>query len=877
MSSLEQARGGAAGSLTGKLTEPTIDDAMVRVRTPRPSVSSSLHLPSIFLLAALLGLVGLLLLARSDRGGQGGLRDGSYGPWMLAVGGQALASAGHALRGELPPFLVFSAVNALQIAVLSLLALGARRMLGGWAPGWLAALPPALWLTACLVPGFLESQRGRVVLFSPVSLGLLGLALRDLLLVHHRQGLRSALDLAAVLAVVMLAFLALFLDVLLAPGLLIDGWGVIGTAGGLLLASFAVALPFLFLAIRRETERAAVEAGRRAALAAGRAEVARLHQGLPAIIFLCAVQPDGTARLSYRSGDVEAVMGWTEAALLAPGGPFDRPGPDGVTPRAHRRALMRRTLEAGVGRAEWLLPLPGGDHRHLRVETRLLGPAAGGGMEVAGYLRDTTEERRSAARAMAASRLASLGEMGVGIAHEVKQPLQAMSLAAELAIMALPPDAPPRVRSKLDTILQEAGRAAGTIEHLRRFARGVPEGAVPEAFALAGPVHDALRLVRGALAEAGVRVEIAVGEERALGVPALLEQVLVSLLLNARDALAEATPGAARHVRIVTEAAPPGQVALVVEDTGGGIPAEILPRLFEPFVTTKAPDRGRGLALAAAHGLMQAQGGGLSGDNAGAGARFTLTLPRAPLPRTRRRALRGGPSGRGAGPLLAGGQHLGQAAQDGGARVRAADVPQNEPKRRLLVVVRRGGARRRVGVHFRQKRLHGDAQRICRVVEQGHGNPVAADLVLGQLLDREPQAVGETAAGNARALARGAQPRTHASINGGDAALVEAGRPAGLRLGQRLLGDDVHAGNLNPGYRRPGRRLAMARNPSMTARKRRRCSNFVDFRRLFMSVDAHDLVTIPPCKLDAFRGLLTHPMHNRCVGCSKMTASYGCA
>lgn len=574
-----------------------------------------------------MGLLGFVLLARADPGGAG-RHDGSHGPWLLAVLAQSLACIGHALRGELPPLLVFSFVNALQILVGALLALGARRLLGPQVPGWFAALPSVLWLLACLVPGFMETQRARLGLYALLCLSLLGLALRDLLTFHARQGLRSALDLAVALGLWILAFFAIWGEALIAPRPLSGGWGVVGTAAGVAAATFAAALPFLMLAIRREMERAALEAARHAALAAGRAEVTRLHESLPTIIFLRTVQPDGTSRLTYRGGDVAAVTGWTEARFFGASGPLDIPGPDAITPRAHHQAQLQRTLREGMAKAEWPLRQPDDSHRHIRMETRLLGPAPGGGSEVVGYMRDTTQERLVEARAMASSRLASLGEMGIGLAHEVKQPLQALSLAAEIALTSLPDDAPPRVRRKLDLILQEAERAAGIVEHLRRFARGAPEHAAAETFALASPVEDALRLVQGTLSEAGVTVEVAIGAERAVGVPVLLEQVLVSLLLNARDALAGCEPGAPRVLRIASTAAVEGEVALVVEDTGGGIPPDILPRLFEPFATSKGPDRGRGLALAAAHGIMQAQGGRLAGTNAESGARFTLTLPR---------------------------------------------------------------------------------------------------------------------------------------------------------------------------------------------------------------------------------------------------------
>jgi two-component system C4-dicarboxylate transport sensor histidine kinase DctB len=131
------------------------------------------------------------------------------------------------------------------------------------------------------------------------------------------------------------------------------------------------------------------------------------------------------------------------------------------------------------------------------------------------------------------------------------------------------------------------------------------------------------------LDEAGVEVQVALGEPplRVLGVAVLLEQVLVSLLLNARDALAVLSPGAPRRLWIAAEPVSDHQVKLTVADTGGGIDAALLPRLFEPFATTKGPDRGRGLGLATAHGLVRSMDGTLCGANGVQGAIFTLTMP----------------------------------------------------------------------------------------------------------------------------------------------------------------------------------------------------------------------------------------------------------
>ena len=390
----------------------------------------ALDTPTLQMLSAMAGLAGALLLAR---GGAQATRDDGDGAWpalLAATVLQAAASLGQALRGELPPFVVFSVVKALQILTLACLWLGVRRISGRRQSLWLAAVPPSIWLVACLLPGFITSQQARIALFAPLSLVLMAGVVRDLLRLHRREGLRAALDLALIVGLVALGLVGPYVEALLIPRPFGNGWGIVGRIAALLLAIYGVTLPFLILAMRRERERATLEARRAEAIASGRAEVERLHQRLPAIIFLREFRPDSSFHLIYRGGDMGGVSGWPAERLAAPDGPLSGPSPDGWTLEAH----MRRALQLGMAQEEWRLVQPDGSYRTFRSQTRPLGHTADGGVELVGYTLDVTQERLADARAIAAMRLASLGEMGKGLAHEVKQPLQALSLAAEVAL-----------------------------------------------------------------------------------------------------------------------------------------------------------------------------------------------------------------------------------------------------------------------------------------------------------------------------------------------------------------------------------------------------------------------------------------------------------
>ncbi len=597
-----------------------------------PSIAggmASLHTASILFAGGVIGLVGSLLLLRScvlDRSQDRAATVPAV--WIGAPLVQAAATFGNAFRGQLPEVFVFSALNALQVLAVSLLWLGVRRMAGRATPAWMAAMPPTLWLAACLVPGFLASLPMRVTVIGSLICGLLAWTVMDLLVVHRSHRLRSARDLAAIVGLVAVSLVVLFLTALLIPRQPGGVWAVVTPTTAIVVALYGTMLPLLILGIWREQERAEEGARRAQALEAGRAEVQRLHDGLPVIIFLRAVQPDGSSRLIYRGGDLEGVTGWPAERLRGETSLQSLSGPENPSLEEHLRAALRDGSAVTV----WRLRQPTGLPRTMRTYSHALQRFPDGTTEIVGYILDITAERAVEARAMAAARLASLGEMGSGLAHEIKQPLQALSLAAETAALAARRGDLDVVTRNLDCVAEEAQRAASIVEHLRRFARGMPAGAQPSPLSLAEPVEGALRLAACVLRNIGAEVEVSLGTPpvMAVGDAIALEQVLLSLLTNARDALLGQPPGMRRRVRITAARSCDGAALLEVADTGGGIAPEILPRLFEPFATTKSPDRGLGLGLSTSYGLIRSLGGTISASNGPEGAVVTLKLPGVP-------------------------------------------------------------------------------------------------------------------------------------------------------------------------------------------------------------------------------------------------------
>ena len=293
-------------------------------------------------------------------------------------------------------------------------------------------------------------------------------------------------------------------------------------------------------------------------------------------------------------------------------------------------------MRCGSAVHEWRMRQPDGSFTWIRTHMRRLSQRPDGGGEVVGYRVNITAERAAEARSLAAARLASLGEMAASLAHEMRQPLAVITLSVENAQRALARGDIAAAAPRLQRARDQALRAGTMIEHLRRFARGTEEAAPLAPVGLDLAVEGALALVGGALREAGIAVELELGTPPAvvLGHLVPLEQVLVNLLGNARDAMASLPPGARRRVRILAESAAGPQrdmVLLSVADSGGGVaPEAVLPRLFEPFVSTKGSERGTGLGLSICHGLVTAMGGTIAAANDAEGAVFRLALPVAP-------------------------------------------------------------------------------------------------------------------------------------------------------------------------------------------------------------------------------------------------------
>jgi signal transduction histidine kinase len=231
------------------------------------------------------------------------------------------------------------------------------------------------------------------------------------------------------------------------------------------------------------------------------------------------------------------------------------------------------------------------------------------------------------ARAANSARLAALGEMSGGIAHEVRNPLAAIHLAATQIVER--PQETTQVVQLAERISRIVKRASKIIETLRAFAR---EG-TSDPFTrvtVRRILGDTLELCGKRVAEHGVELTVAsIAEELVVECRALqLSQVLMNLIANAYDAVDDLPE---RWVRIDARAIDE-HVEIAVTDSGEGINAAIQPRIFEPFFTTKPLDRGTGLGLSLSRGLVEAHRGTLTLDTSSRNTRFVMRLPAADPP-----------------------------------------------------------------------------------------------------------------------------------------------------------------------------------------------------------------------------------------------------
>src|SRR5438876_2248525 len=292
------------------------------------------------------------------------------------------------------------------------------------------------------------------------------------------------------------------------------------------------------------------------------------------------------------------------------------------TPAAHRAPLAAALRDAVTQRQEVRLTVeyagePPRDVRAVIVNVDPMRQAP----KLLFLALDVSREALLQQRLLQADRLSQLGALVSGVAHELNNPLAAIAAFGE-ALSLDPSQAD--VQESAEVIRSEAMRAGRIVQTLHDFARQRPR--VQTAVDLGEIADRVLALPRSGFKKARIRASVSVPKDvpAVAGDPQELQQVLLNAVVNARQAIE--TSGRPGQI-VITAQATGNHVVVTVEDTGPGVPPEILDRVFEPFFTTKA-EQGTGLGLAISFGLVRGMGGRMWMQNVeGGGARLSFELP----------------------------------------------------------------------------------------------------------------------------------------------------------------------------------------------------------------------------------------------------------
>ncbi len=305
--------------------------------------------------------------------------------------------------------------------------------------------------------------------------------------------------------------------------------------------------------------------------------------------------------------------------------------PDGRPSDAAARAWIDQAVAGGAPRFEWLHRDTKGEE--IPCEVRLVRFPAHRRVLVRGSISDARDRVALERQLRQAQKMEAVGQLAGGIAHDFNNILAAVMGLADLLVTDLP--AGSTSREDALEIRDSARRAAGLTRQLLAFSR--KQTLSPRPLDLNAVITDLERMLRRTLGDDVIletQLAADVGVVRAD--PSAIEQVLVNLAINARDAMPDGgTIAISTRRRVVTrpgefEDAVPGEyVELEVRDDGVGMPPDVSARVFEPFFTTKPAGKGTGLGLAMVYGIVRQTGGHIAVTSTlGAGTAFTIVLPR---------------------------------------------------------------------------------------------------------------------------------------------------------------------------------------------------------------------------------------------------------
>ncbi|MEN6542493.1 ATP-binding protein [Parvibaculum sp.] len=358
----------------------------------------------------------------------------------------------------------------------------------------------------------------------------------------------------------------------------------------------------------------------------------------PLVIYAYEVNKEAGYRVAnfQASPSREKVFGWTRDDVPNLGSWLDKIHPDD---REAAIAKLVQTIEHDGRSINEYRVLKKNKEYAWVVDCAIVSETAENGFrDVIGFSMDITELKVMREKLVQAAKLSTLGEMAAGLAHEINQPLQAITFAAanlKNDIRKLPEtETAQKIAQRVERIEHQIDRASEIISHVGLFGRATP--IARELLSVDALLDAVAALARPLCLDAAIYFEVKRPDTDVFvsAQQVMVEQIIMNLISNARDAIADRkkagddTPG-----RVVLQmSATSSEVLLSVEDNGTGISAANMGRVFEPFFTTKAPGSGTGLGLSISFGIAMELGGTLNAVNISNGARFTLTLPRVQAP-----------------------------------------------------------------------------------------------------------------------------------------------------------------------------------------------------------------------------------------------------
>jgi PAS domain S-box-containing protein len=342
----------------------------------------------------------------------------------------------------------------------------------------------------------------------------------------------------------------------------------------------------------------------------------RLIDSFPDLIIV--LDPQG--RITYVSPRLRELLGYEPESLI--GTHVSDPAAHSYTPEFEK---LFQNLMAGkepCASAEYPAQHKDGSWRTMRASASPLFDAEGKIAGVVASVRDVTPLKQLEQQLIQSEKMAAMGQMIDGFAHELNNPLTAILGAVELLGEPLQDEA---ARRKFQLLQQQARRAAEIVQNLLFFSRPPQPGKAR--LKLPDLVQRSLQLHEHSLRMNQITVDFLSAPDLppVLGDPNQLMQVFLSLVINAEQAIREVRQQGTVRVRINNRGE---NISVVFQDDGPGFHPEVLPRIFDPFFTTKRPGRGAGLGLSISMAILKKYGGAITAENApGGGALITVSLP----------------------------------------------------------------------------------------------------------------------------------------------------------------------------------------------------------------------------------------------------------